>query len=145
MGKCKLQTICVSPLMRHPATLITMSIPANLLLLYILYYYQTRRLTLEFRNNCQKNKLSTLFWYTCTCIHQLLPKVWYNCHMRILWGSGWCKVIKCSVGREIFQRPPLAHMKSYLLIICPNSHWKLTKSEIRSSWSQFEHCSESLI
>ena len=33
--------------------------------------------------------------------------------------------------------------KSYLVIICPNSHEKLAKSEIRSSLSQFEHCSES--
>ena len=39
----------------------------------------------------------------------------------------------------------LAHRKSYLVIICPNSHEKLTKSEIRSSSSRFEHCSESLI
>ena len=39
----------------------------------------------------------------------------------------------------------LAHRKSYLLIICPNSHEKLTKSEIMSSWSLFEHCSESLV
>ena len=31
------------------------------------------------------------------------------------------------------------------LNICPNSHEKLTKGEIRSSSSRFEHCSESLI
>ena len=28
----------------------------------------------------------------------------------------------------------LAHRKSYLVIICPNAHEKLTKSEIRSSY-----------
>ena len=39
----------------------------------------------------------------------------------------------------------LAPSKSYLVIICPNSHEKLTKSEIRSNSSQFEDCSESLI
>ena len=39
----------------------------------------------------------------------------------------------------------LAHRKSYLVIICPNSHENLTKSEIWSSSSRFEHCSESLI
>ena len=33
--------------------------------------------------------------------------------------------------------------KSYLDIICPNAHENLTKSEI--SWSQFEHCLESLV
>ena len=38
----------------------------------------------------------------------------------------------------------LTHRKSYLVIICPNSHNKLTKSEIRSSSSRFEYCSESL-
>ena len=31
------------------------------------------------------------------------------------------------------------HRKSYLVIICPNSHAKLT------SWSWYEHCSESLV
>ena len=30
-------------------------------------------------------------------------------------------------------------------LFAPNSHEKWTKSEIRSSWSLFEHCSESLI
>ena len=39
----------------------------------------------------------------------------------------------------------LDYMKLYLVIICPNSHEKLTKSEIRSSWSWFEQCSESLV
>ena len=29
--------------------------------------------------------------------------------------------------------------------ICVNSYVKLIKSEIRSSWSRFEHCSESLV
>ena len=38
----------------------------------------------------------------------------------------------------------LAHRKSYLVINSPNSHEQLTKREIRSSWSWFEHCSESL-
>ena len=31
------------------------------------------------------------------------------------------------------------------VIICPNSHEKLTKIEIRSSSSRFKHCSELLI
>ena len=39
----------------------------------------------------------------------------------------------------------LASWKSYLVIICPKSHEKLTKIEIRSSWIQFEHSLESLI
>ena len=39
----------------------------------------------------------------------------------------------------------LAHRKSYLVIICPNSHEKSTKSEIMKHSSRFEHCSESLI
>ena len=38
-----------------------------------------------------------------------------------------------------------SNIKSYLVIICPNSHEKLTKSEIRSSSSRFEYCLESLI
>ena len=32
-----------------------------------------------------------------------------------------------------------------MVIICPNSHEKFIKSEIRSSWSRFEHWSKSLI
>ena len=35
--------------------------------------------------------------------------------------------------------------KSYLVIIWPNSHEELIKIKIRSSWSRFEHYSESLI
>ena len=35
--------------------------------------------------------------------------------------------------------------KSYLVITCPNSYEKLTKSEIRSNWSRFRHCSKSFI
>ena len=33
----------------------------------------------------------------------------------------------------------------YLIIICPNLHEQLIKSEIRLSSSRFEHCSESLV
>ena len=39
----------------------------------------------------------------------------------------------------------LVHWTSYLVIIFPNAHVKLTKREFTSSWSWFEHCSESLI
>ena len=38
----------------------------------------------------------------------------------------------------------LTSRKSYLAIILPNSYQKLTKSKIRSNWSRFKHCSESL-
>ena len=33
---------------------------------------------------------------------------------------------------------------SYLIIIYPNSHQKLTKGEIMSRWTRFEYCSKSL-
>ena len=39
----------------------------------------------------------------------------------------------------------LASRKSYLVIILPNSYQKLTKSKLRSSWSQFKYCSELLV
>ena len=42
------------------------------------------------------------------------------------------KLGQVQVGSNIAQN--LAHRKSYLVIICPNSHEKLTKSEIRSSY-----------
>ena len=39
----------------------------------------------------------------------------------------------------------LTYLLTYLVIIDPNSHEKLTKSEIMSSLRLFEHYSESLI
>ena len=47
--------------------------------------------------------------------------------------------------RTLLRITRIAHKKSCLIIICPNSHKKLAKNEIRSSSSRFEHCSESLI
>ena len=55
--------------------------------------------------------------------------------------KGWPKV---KVGQVEVRITRLAHRKSYR-VICPNAHEKLTKSEIRSSWSRFEHSSESLV
>ena len=40
------------------------------------------------------------------------------------------KLSQFQVGSNIAQNHS-AHRKSYLVIICPNSHEKLTKSEIR--------------
>ena len=61
------------------------------------------------------------------------------------WFSGLRKLTKVKfsqveVGSNITH---LASRKSYQVsfIICPNSYEKLTKSEIKSSWSWFEHCS----
>ena len=55
-----------------------------------------------------------------------------------------CKMLNQSEN-ESWIITHLAHRKSYLVIICPNSHGKFTKSEIRSNSSRFKHCSESLI
>ena len=54
-------------------------------------------------------------------------------------------LVKFKSVRTLLRIIHLAHRKSYLVIICPNSHEKLTKSEIRSSSSRFEYCLESLI
>ena len=54
------------------------------------------------------------------------------------------KLGQVQVGSTLLRITLLAHGKSYLIIICLNSHEKLTKREIRSSSSQFEHCSESM-
>ena len=54
-------------------------------------------------------------------------------------------LVKLQLIQTLVRITRLVHRKSYLVIICPNSHEKLTKSEIMSSWSRFEHCSESLI
>ena len=52
---------------------------------------------------------------------------------------------KVQSENESWRITHLAHRKSYMVIICPNSHEKLTKSEIRSNSSRLENCSESLI
>ena len=61
--------------------------------------------------------------------------------------KSWPKVKlgKVQVGLNIARSHSYTHRKSYLAIICPYSHEKLTKGEIRSSSSQFKHCSESFI
>ena len=53
--------------------------------------------------------------------------------------------VKFKLVRKLLRITHLAHRKSYLVIICPNSQEKLSKSLIRSNSSRFEHCSESLI
>ena len=55
------------------------------------------------------------------------------------------KVDQLKSVRTLLRITRLAHRKSYLVIICLNSHEKLTKGEIRSNWSRFKHCSESLV
>ena len=57
------------------------------------------------------------------------------------------KLGQVQVGSNIAQNHSyhLAHRRSYLVIICPNTHEKLTKNEIRSRSNRFEHFSESLI
>ena len=52
--KCKSQTICGLPLMRHPATLITMPILTN-------YYYYFSGCELECINDAFKHTLHTVF------------------------------------------------------------------------------------
>ena len=47
--------------------------------------------------------------------------------------------------RTLLRITHIAHMKSYLVIICPNSYNKMTRNEIRSSWSWFEYWSKSLV
>ena len=56
-----------------------------------------------------------------------------------------CNQVKLKLVRILLRFTRLAHRMSYLVIVCSNSHEKLTKGVIRSSWSRFEHCSESLI
>ena len=71
-----------------------------------------------------------------------------HCYMsRASGAAGDKKLTKGEIRsvRTLLRITHLAHRKSYLVIICPNSHETLTKSEIRSSSSRFEHCSESLI
>ena len=48
------------------------------------------------------------------------------------------------VGNNISKFTRLASGKSYMVIIGPNSHDDLTKCEIKSRWSRFNHCSKLL-
>ena len=48
------------------------------------------------------------------------------------------KCIKLKSVQILLKIAGLAHMKSYVVIICVNSCEKLTKSENVSSWSQVE-------
>ena len=67
---------------------------------------------------------------------ELLTPVHMKCWPKV-------KLIQVGISSSIAQITHLASGKSYLVIICHNSHTKLTNIEIRSSWSRFEHCSES--
>ena len=71
---------------------------------------------------------------SCNQLKQCLQgsHIWLLCSLSYI--TSWPKVCLDEV-----------HEKSYLVIIWPNSHTKLTKSIISSSWSRFEHCSNSLI
>ena len=62
---------------------------------------------------------------------------WINLLLHVIYNPA-------KLARTLLKIIHVAHMKSYLVIICPNSYENLTKSEIRSSWSRFKHCSESL-
>ena len=56
------------------------------------------------------------------------------------------KLVQVEISSNIAQKSLIiVSRKSYLVITCPNSYEKFTKSEIRSSWSRFEHCSKSLV
>ena len=54
-------------------------------------------------------------------------------------------LVKLEMVRTLLKITRLTYRKSNLAIIGPNSLDKWTKSEIMSSWSLFEHCSESLV
>ena len=73
--------------------------------------------------------------------HSSSPKEVISAHYlpQFTWKVDRLKSTKITQNHSSWPR------KSYLVIICLNSHEKLTKSEIRSSWSRFQHCSESLV
>ena len=72
--------------------------------------------------------------YHCKC-------VW---HYQLQKKRNW-NYVKLELVRTLLRITRLVHRKSYLIIILPNSHENFTKNEISSSWSRFEHYSESLL
>ena len=94
----------------------------------------------------------------CKMLKQSENESWRITHLAIgshIWSllapihmKSWPKVKlgKVQVGPNIARSHSyIAYMKSYLGIICPYSHEKLTKHEIRSSSNRFKRCAESLI
>ena len=66
------------------------------------------------------------------------------CLLGWIWLCGLDLLLLESI-RTLLRITRLAPRKLYLVITCPNSHGKFAKSYIRSSWSRFEHCSDSLV
>ena len=78
----------------------------------------------------------------CLSYNNLRPQL----HICITFSN--CKINKKlgQVGvRTLLRITRPAYRELYLVIICPNAHAKFTKSEIRSGWSRFEHCSQPLV
>ena len=74
--------------------------------------------------------------------------VWLRTQLFVLGGyrisiATYLSNVKLELVRTLLRITRLVLRKSHLVIICPNAHEKLTKSEniIRSRWSRFEHCS----
>ena len=86
---------------------------------------------------CSESLLVHVYRKSDLVIHYLPQFIW-KVNQRLIY-------VKLESILTLLRITHLAHRKSYLLIICPNSHEKLTKSEIMSSWSWFKHCSESLV
>ena len=87
-------------------------------------------------------------------VQTLLKITHFALYLEVISGYVFCqnsydKLGKVGVSLNIAQNhsssPPPPLKKAYLVIICPNSYEKLIKSEIRLGWSQFDHCSKSLI
>ena len=62
-----------------------------------------------------------------------------------VWKLSICPPISPHWSSNILKMTRFTYRKSYLIIIDLNSLEMLTKSEIRSSWIPFEHCSESFV
>ena len=97
-------------------------------------FLATKKVTKSQFKHCSKSliwPLGSHSWSLFAQIHmKSLPKV---------------NQVKLELIQTLLKIIHLASITSYMVIICPNSHDKLTKIKIWSSWSRFEHCSELLI
>ena len=101
-------------------------------------HYKTRRLCVLANTKLYHRNLllwiSIKYWILVSTTLGLFskdPPIYPNTHT----VDQYQNYVKFRSGQTLLRITHLAHRKSYLVIICPNAHEKLTKSEIMSSSS----------
>ena len=94
-------------------------------------------------DNCQfqSSEYKNILWHA---VSSLATSVFTNATCSLMDTSS--PVVKLESVRTLLRITRLGYRKLYLVSIGPKSHAKMTKKQIlMSSWSRFEHCTESLV